>query len=397
MFNRLFLTLSFISLIAGTTHSSAFGLATWNAEQGSIESLARRSADLKRLGKALRAKNSGQLPEVLVLQEITSYASAVKIAKELGYRSGTVAVSDSGSDKKIWPFALEVAIVTNQAVQSVTSYQGRPNKKFSPFVVDLASEAITFGTVAKAQPPQTLGAAADEFIPRSILRVALAGGRIVYGVHLNSSGIGFCRTSDLYTGARKLKQTAEGLGLTQHAKAVEAALEAIKKSMSTARKPGIEATKQEVQRRARSREAAAGVLVSLAAQDAKTNTIYVAGDFNTPLDEPCKTGSDLKVDFEPLVGCDTGITPDTCGAIDGFDDTYAILTKDLLNMKLRFSVTTKDLKRTYVKPRFVDSPIDNILIAGPQAAKVRSVFRIEEPVHKGTVFGSDHYPVLMIH
>jgi hypothetical protein len=48
-----------------------------------------------------------------------------------------------------------------------------------------------------------------------------------------------------------------------------------------------------------------------------------------PLNEPCKTGSDLAEDFQPLLGCRTGITPATCGPTDGFDDTFAIFTKGL--------------------------------------------------------------------
>ena len=121
----------------------AFTLATWNAEQASVESVTRREPTLRKLGEALRTNAGGELPEVLVLQEITSYAAAVRIARSLGYASATVAVSDAGNDREIWPFALEIAIVTTRPVISVTSHQSRADERYPPFMTALPSGDIT--------------------------------------------------------------------------------------------------------------------------------------------------------------------------------------------------------------------------------------------------------------
>ena len=161
--------------------------------------------------------------------------------------------------------------------------------------------------------------------------------------------------------------------------------------MARARNPGIEATKQEALRRARTREAAAGAVAALAAKDRLAGKqVFVAGDFNTPLDEPCKTGTKLDEDFEPMMGCATRIEPTSCGTKDGFDDTFAILTSGVIDgTKLR--VPTQGLGRTYIKGNFVDSPIDNVLTSMDRP------FTAQKILESGSnpAFGSDHAPVLV--
>jgi hypothetical protein len=73
-----------------------------------------------------------------VLQEITSYAAAVRIARSLGYTEGAVAASDAGNDREIRPFALEVAVVTTRRVIRVTSYQSSANPNYPPFIAAIA-------------------------------------------------------------------------------------------------------------------------------------------------------------------------------------------------------------------------------------------------------------------
>lgn len=77
-------------------------------------------------------------------------------------------------------------------------------------------------------------------------------------------------------------------------------------------------------------------------------SVFVAGDFNTPLQEVCKAGEKLGDDAEPMVGCATKLDASACAGRDGFDDTYAVLTKGLVsNQRLR--VLTEGIGRTYAK------------------------------------------------
>jgi len=380
-------------LLAGIQTAGAFSLTTWNVAEGSIENVTRREADIQRLGATIRGRLQGNLPDVLVLQEVTSYAAAMRVARALGYQTGTVAASDSGSDREIWPFALEVAIVTTRPIVSVTAYQSRAENK--PFVAALATGDVTYGTVTAVTVPSAVALPPDEPIPRAILRVEIEGNTVIYGVHLNSSGLGFCRLDDAMRGAAELRRKAEALGLTGEAQNIQAAMDRVRQEIGRARDPGIEATRQEAIRRARTREAAAGAVAALAAVDQGAGkTVFVAGDFNTPLNEPCKTGKKLDEDFEPMIGCATRLDPASCGTRDGFDDTYAVLTTGVI-VAIRFKVLTKGLGRTYIKGNFVDSPIDNVLVAGAGADATFTAAKIMET--GGTpAFGSDHTPVLVV-
>ena len=73
--------------------TNAFTLVTWNAEQASVESVTRREPTLAKLGETLKASNAGALPDILVLQEITSWGAAARIARALGYANATLAVT----------------------------------------------------------------------------------------------------------------------------------------------------------------------------------------------------------------------------------------------------------------------------------------------------------------
>ncbi|MFZ0854885.1 MAG: endonuclease/exonuclease/phosphatase family protein [Hyphomicrobiaceae bacterium] len=374
--------------------SSAFTIATWNAEQGSVETVTRRDSTLRKLGDALRTNGEGKLPDVLVLQEITSYAAAARIAGALGYGDATLAVSDAGNDREIWPFALEVAIIATRPVVNITSYQSRADERFPPFRAVLATGDVTYGQVEAVNVPAAVALRGKETIPRAILRVEIEGGIVIYGVHLNSSGLGFCRIEDAIKGARDLVERARALELDTEAKAIEKAINAVRAAMTKAKNPGIEATKQEALRRARSREAAAGAIAQLAANDTKVGkSVFVAGDFNTPLYEACKTGDRLDQDTEPMMGCATKLDASACSGKDGFDDTYAVLTKGLIE-NVRFRVLTDGIGRTYAKGDFVDSPIDNVLVAGPAATAAYAVKKIIG-LENDKPFGSDHFPVIV--
>ena len=118
--------IALLLFFASAGPASAFSLVTWNVAEGSVENVTRREGDIGRLGALLRARLQGQLPDVVVLQEVTSYAAATRMARALGFSKAMVATSDSGNDREIWPFALEIAIVTTRPIVSVTSYQTGP-------------------------------------------------------------------------------------------------------------------------------------------------------------------------------------------------------------------------------------------------------------------------------
>jgi hypothetical protein len=259
-------------------------------------------------------------------------------------------------------------------------------------------------------------------VPRAILRVQLQNGVVVYGVHLQSNLLKICRTGtefcktgkddpiqpgalNLKNSAELLKETAKKLDLLNEEESVKNAYDKIMESICstdqtpTPQNPGTKAVKEQTLERARAREAVAGAVKELAATDLgekHLKTVFVGGDFNTPLFEDCKTGTKINEDFEPLEGCNTVQTPNACRTdgrtLDGFDDTYSILKSGLFDVS--FKVLTEGLKRTYANEDFVDSPIDNVLISGQGSADKFEAIRLGTAENE-KVYGSDHYPVLV--
>jgi endonuclease/exonuclease/phosphatase family metal-dependent hydrolase len=158
-------------------------------------------------------------------------------------------------------------------------------------------------------------------------------------------------------------------------------------------------------RGAEQREAtAASVLAEVAKDVAAGRTVIVAVDMNTPLDEPCKTGSDLLDDASVTVRCSDRITPATCGSQDGYDDTHALFISGIVSgMKMR-RLTSVATGRTFASPEFLDQPIDHIYVAGPGADRFGEGKRIgtaaevqADNATRWLVFGSDHYPLLAVY
>lgn len=383
-----------------SVNAFAFSLATWNAAGASVESIADRKDDVKALGAAYRAE-LGKLPDVVVLQEITSFAAARKIADYLGYKDATIITSDVGDDREIWPFALEIAVITTENISAVDVFQSlrmkrnKPVPPRAPFIEDQKTGSVRKGNAQEIEIPQIIMASNSEKPSRGVLRVELAD-LVIYGVHLSSSGLSACRAWQTASDAYGLQKLAESFGLGDQAKAIQDAKDAVLEYAKAIPKEGVSATVDETLKRAKKREAAAAAISILARADvSEGKSVYVAGDFNTPVSEKCKTGTKLAEDATPQASCKIKITPDTCGAVDGYDDTIAIFSKGLAGGP-EFSVLTKDLDRTYTKGGFVNSPIDNILAAGPGAQKPHTVGRIEGPKVNGKVFGSDHYSVLAV-
>lgn len=395
--------LAIATLISALTcnSASAFSLATWNAAGGTIENITAKADNVKLLGAKFK-EVAGTLPDVLVLEEVTSYAAARKIADYLGYVDATIITTDVGDDQDIWPFALEIAIVTTEEVIAVDVYQSLREKNGNkipprpPFIEDQSSGSLSKGRAAEIVIPSIITASNSEKPARGVLRVELANDHVVYGVHLASSGLSACRAWQTAGEAFPLEALAKSFGFDEHAAAIKAAREAVVDFQKNIPAEGVPAIIDETLKRARQREAGAGAVALLAIEDvAKGKSVYVAGDFNTPVREECKTGVRLEEDFEPQLSCDAGEVLKTCGSTDGFDDTIAILSQGLTGGP-SFAVLTKELDRTYVKTSFVNSPIDNILVAGPAANVTHQVAKMDGPKIDNKVFGSDHYAVLAV-
>ena len=386
----------------GTSNvAKAFSIATWNVSSGTIENVSQRREDFEKLASALRKENSGDLPDVLVLQEVTSLAAAKVVADGLGYTDATVAISDFDSDDEFWAFTLEVAIITKRKVTSIDGYQtqrknefGKPVPLRAPLAVHQSGKAVPKGNTSLISIPKIKGIE-SKTIARGVLRAELKGKVVVYGVHLKSSRLTTCRPEFAIDDSWQLWNLANQYGLSKHADAIKDAWDAVKQYRDDISDKGVPATVNEARKSARNREATAAAIAEMARIDFdKGKSVYVAGDFNTPVNEPCKTGVKLVPDNEPEIGCNKGVVADTCGAKDGFDDTIAIFDRGLTGGP-DFEVLTKDLKKTYVKSGFINSPIDNIVVAGPDSSKSFTVKRIDGKLDKKRkLFGSDHHAIL---
>lgn len=126
---------------------------------------------------------------------------------------------------------------------------------------------------------------------------------------------------------------------------------------------------------ARRREFVAAAAAESVAQDLRLfpdHTTVVAGDLNVGHSDP-KNGRDLARD---------DLT--TTAATDGYDETHAILLElggvRMTNLMRHISDTTF--------PAFPSTPIDNIYVAGPAAARFAPAEMLAE------TYGSDHRPVV---
>lgn len=126
---------------------------------------------------------------------------------------------------------------------------------------------------------------------------------------------------------------------------------------------------------ARRREFVAAAVAESVGQDARLfpdHTAVVAGDMNVGHSDP-KNGRDLSRD---------DLT--TTATTDGYDETHAILLElggvRMTNLMRHISETTF--------PSFPSTPIDNMYVAGPAAARFAPATMLAE------TFGSDHRPVV---
>ena len=223
---------------------------------------------------------------------------------------------------------------------------------------------------------------------------------IIYAVHLKSSRIGLCfggkdLASSLRRSAKDLENVPSGRALAGD---IRAALQGFNAQTYSNEIEAASAVTEDALRSARLREATvAAVAVEVGKDVTAGRTAVVAGDFNTPLNEPCKTGEKLTEDNRPTIRCWDTISTPGC-QMDGYDDTLALLTKGLVGGLQMRALTTAATGRTFASTVFIDLPIDHIFVAGPRADRFDNVQRVGTAQPEGNgglaVFGSDHYPIV---
>ncbi len=405
-FRQIIVFLFLIFICKDAYSETKLRVVNWNVKAGSVENVLQRKAGISAL--------KGRVPiDILVLQEINSFASVQLIAEYLGMKDSYIAVSNFGSDAKSIFLGLETAVISRVPIVAVSEYQQRFDGKLDPngpITIDSSGE-IKFRVnedIEELIVPQdviTDSNDAEKRVSRGLLRVELKNGLIIYPIHLKSNLPSLCFNvnrglSDTLSSLNKIK-----VSVPEVSEKVDVAVEAIRKLVRVDGTNKEAITRRLVQEKlpgftemhaatAASRENGTAALAKLVASDLKNKNvkgIIVAGDFNTPIDEPSKTGIDLKVDCMPQpMSCDTKIVPDTCGDKDGFDDTHFILSGGVvggLKMKAMFTKA----EPTHTGEDFAESPIDNIYVAGGIASKV-----VGARILKGSgeiAFGSDHFPL----
>ncbi|WP_217350581.1 hypothetical protein [Ruegeria sp. HKCCD7255] len=419
------------NLVPCDAFAETINIVNWNVEQGSVENVIRRKEDFE---QAANDATGFGTPDILILQEINSVASAQEIASNMGMANPHVVVSDFGKDSEVIFFGLEVAVASTITVVSVTEYQhekttsGSFNAKFAdgPFWVkpDRSIELLGDDAIADIEVPEGIlpehssGAPRNMRVTRGLLRVELENGLIIYPVHFKSNNPAICfevnrNLSDARRNLRRIKEK-----IPSYENDIDAALSPLddlylKGSVRSLRK---QENQQELRGfteshldNAVSRENAAAALMWLVAKDLEdgTKTVIVAGDFNTPLIEPGKAGTDLNIECVPTpLDCETKIVPETCEAgtgPDGFDDTHFIMQSESISGASMRPLIDPNIP-TYANDGFQLSPIDNIYIAGRLASAELQGVRVGEREHvvdsngdvvpgKFTVFGSDHFPL----
>jgi len=131
---------------------------------------------------------------------------------------------------------------------------------------------------------------------------------------------------------------------------------------------------------AEKRETTAAALARWVADELQARpgtTVLVGGDFNVGERDTTRNGVDLQVD------CFEGAT---CGALDRFDETHALLGGGLVR-GLAMTSLSREIDRTYANWDYGTGPIDVLYVAGDGAGRFAAAVRGER------AYGSDHFPV----
>lgn len=312
----------------GSLQAESLSLMTWNTEGAEMTP----AAFSKRIKQSLAVVGPVDL---LVLQEVIAEDQVRAAAKAGGFAHW--AMSDFSPPVEIsgaWHKSLEVAVLSRLPIEAASEWDTtgrRPEGDGHPPQVSAPNIQTYEGRIdvetGNARPS------------RGFLRVDLANGLTVYGVHWKSS-----RGEDCTTKALKQAQL------------------------------------REVQ--------AAGLASDAAKALAAGRTIIVAGDYNIQAPgRALQVGTNPDEDCAPNRGrCDTLCGP---GGRDGYDDSIAIL----LALDDSARLLSAELDSTYVLRQFPGGAIDHILVAGPRANRFSAA--TTPPVSGKRWQGSDHRPVLI--
>lgn len=413
----LFFSLSIFTLYVKPAVSDTISLLNWNVNAGTVENIAARRGGIEKLASEVT-------PDILVVQEVNSFAAVQLISKYLGMEDPYIAVSNFGKDSEIVYKGLEVAVASRFPIRSVTEYQNEWSNTGQvvpdtnpPFMVKNGEvELLGSDSIQPLIVPNDIITDPEKLkqpISRGLLRVALEKDDeeiiVVYPIHLKSNRTRLCGIKDeiqdvLWT-VKKSKDALPSVESrlndldtavrwsvrsTVHGKPNPASISSVKFQRES------EAFLNSHRLVAIQRENAVAAVAKLVNDDLshdQVKAVIVAGDFNTPLNEPSKTGADLNEDscLPAKLDCNTKLVKDTCGDMDGYDDTHHILRGGIVNGLKMIPLFDKE-EATYNSEDYAQSPIDNIYVVG----KIAGGFQ-DARLLKGSgevAFGSDHFPIL---
>ncbi|WP_421365843.1 hypothetical protein [Agrobacterium tumefaciens] len=368
-----------LALVLTATSAAAdpVKIVSWNIGPGLEEPMLERKGDFASLDAELK-------PDVIVMVEVIGRRGAEIAAQNLGWSQYHVAVSDFAFAKTDVFQGLEVAVISKIPIVSVTEYDVTPDGNTHDVfgtsgTVTVAEKLLTSSGISNVEP--TGG------FDRGTLRVDLSNGLTIFPVHLKSNNNGACSS------ATSARSTLSGMQITVPPALQDAILNGFPKQVAADKRNAAE----------RERVIAAVKKVADEAV-AEGRTVVIAGDYNTSF-EPGKVGSEFAdCDLQPFECKQAPFKASACTG-DGFDDTFAILSKPLVG-SARFSVLTEGLGRTYEDKVFADAAIDHIAVDAERASAFRAPqLTCQEPDPKGAtaktvracgLHGSDHFPIATI-
>ncbi|SSC71440.1 unnamed protein product [Ciceribacter sp. T2.26MG-112.2] len=361
-------------LMAASASADPVTIVSWNIGPGLEEPMLERKGDFASLDSELK-------PDVIVMVEVIGRRGAEIAAQNLGWPEHYVAVSDFAIAKTDVFQGLEVAVISKIPIVSVTEYDVTPDgNKHDVFgtsgTVAVQEKLLTSSGISNVEP--TGG------FDRGTLRVDLSNGLTILPVHLKSNNNNACSS------ATSARSALSGMQI------------AVPPALEDAIRNGFPKQVAADKRNASERERVVAAVKKVADEAvAEGRTVIIAGDYNTSY-EPGKVGSDFAdCDLQPFECKQAPFKASACTG-DGFDDTFAILSKPLVG-RTRFSVLTEGLGRTYEEKVFADAAIDHIAVeAGRASAFHAPQLTCPEPEPNGAtakavracgLHGSDHFPI----
>lgn len=369
-----FLAILTAVLISAPAVADPVTIVSWNIGPGLEEPMLERKGDFLSLDAELK-------PDVIVMVEVIGRRGAEIAAQNLGWPDYHVAVSDFAIAKTDVFQGLEVSVISKIPIVSVTEYDVTPDgNKHDVFgtsgTVAVQEQLLTSSGISNVEP--TGG------FDRGTLRVDLSNGLTILPVHLKSNNNGACSS------AVTARSTLSGMQITVPSQLQEAIDKGFPKQVAADKRNAAE----------RERVMAAVKKVADEAV-AEGRTVIIAGDYNTSF-EPGKVGADFAdCDLQPFECKQAPFKTSACTG-DGFDDTFAILSKPLVG-SAGFAILTEGLGRTYEDTVFADAAIDHIAVDAARAAAFRAPAltcpgspprsATAKAVRACGLHGSDHFPI----